>query len=235
MLKKILGVLFIVVAACARPSFAGDAHPLQLSLYAPMQTVPEHQPVSGLRASLLYTSNTDVRGLSLGLGVNRTSGGFRGVELALADWADQEVYGWQAGVVGRAGKRMVGWQSALVSVTDGGFSGVQTAVVAWSGVYVHGWQAGAVNRTGYLTGLQTGGVNIATDMVDGVQLGVCNNADFDLYGVQMGFANWAAKMHGLQLGVVNVAEALDGVQIGLFNYHAGGEPFRFLPLVNFSF
>lgn len=120
---------------------------------------------------------------------------------------NQDVTGLDLGLVNRAAGNVKSLEIGLVNLVGGDFSGVQWGLFNdVKGEFV-GWQDGTVNLVGG-----------------------------DFVGLQSGFYNSVAgKSSGLQLGVVNVAGSLYGLQIGLLNFNKAGEPFKFLPIVNFSF
>lgn len=55
-------------------------------------------------------------------------------------------------------------------------------------------------------------------------------------GWQSGFVDLIeGNMKGVQIGFVNCTETLHGLQIGLVNINNSGVPFKFLPIINYSF
>jgi hypothetical protein len=236
MMKKIvLGVLFILLVAGMAQ--AADAKFLQLSLFNPIQLVPEDQAIKGLSLDLFYTVNTDFTGFGLSfLGVNRATGNTAGVQWGLGNWDGGYVHGWQSGIANLAKQRFVGLQSGWLNITEGDVTGVQLGLVNWTEGYVHGWQSAAFNyTTGRFVGLQSGLVNMSKGESTGANLGVVNYAEGSFKGFQGGFVNYAKEMHGLQLGLVNYTEDLDGLQIGLGNYNGNKKPLQFMVIVNWSF
>lgn len=211
--------------------------PVQLSVFNPVQLVPETESIGGLSLNLIYVVNQDVTGLSISFpGVNRAKGNVKGVQWGLGNWVDGDTFGWQAGAVNRTGARFVGLQDGWVSITEGDFTGLQGGLVAWTEGFFHGWQSGFVTyNAGRFVGLQSGFVNISKGEASGVELGAVNWAEGSFKGLQAGFFNYANEVHGVQFGFGNVTKSLDGVQIGLGNYNGKKEPFEFLPIVNWSF
>lgn len=63
-----------LVIGLTQPLAAQGGKPIQLSLFTPVQIVPENQGVTAVRLSLIYSVNKSVRYVDLGL-VNMTSGG----------------------------------------------------------------------------------------------------------------------------------------------------------------
>jgi len=153
-------VLFALVMAhapapAATPSITGGK-PIQLSLFNPVQLVPEKESISGLRLNLLYGVNRDVQGLDYGL-VNHT----RGNELA-----------WQLGGIGYVEKDFFGWQDNWINITNGEFTGFQSGVFNQA-TTANGVEFGLVNVTQSMHGLQIGLLNM-TQTMHGLQIGVGN-------------------------------------------------------------
>jgi len=99
-----------------------------------------------------------------------------------------------------------------------------------------GWQCGVVNIVGgNATGLQGGFVNLVDGDFLGWQRGVVNYNKKQTVGLQTALINMTNGMSGVQFGLVNVTETLYGLQVGLVNLNNSGNPFRFLPIVNFCF
>lgn len=118
--------------------------PFQLSLFNPIQIVPEHESISGVRLNLIYTKNADVTGFDIGL-VNVTSGKQLGVQM---------------GGVNITEAGFTGWQNGFVNVSRGNFEGLQTSWVNYHGGYFNGLQFSIVNYAETLKGLQLGLINI---------------------------------------------------------------------------
>ena len=119
---------------------------------------------------------------------------------------NEDVKGIDFGLVTKVNGEFLGWQSGIVNLVEGNATGYQDGVFNRVRGDFLGWQTGWVNITeSKFTGLQTGLVNMVGDM------------------------------HGVQFSVVNVADTLYGLQIGIINLNNSGNPFKFLPLVNFSF
>jgi hypothetical protein len=137
-LMTIAGVVLMCV--CALPVFAQS--PVQLSLFSPIQIVPENQSIAGVRLSLLYGSNANMKGLDWGF-VTKTSGNFTGVQ-----W----------GFVGLVDGNGLGWQSNLVSITNGAFEGLQWGFYN-SANRMNGLQLGFINSAGSMKGIQLGLLN----------------------------------------------------------------------------
>lgn len=233
--KLVLSVLLVLgLVSVLR---AEDAAPLQLSIFSPMQMVPENESIKGISLDLIYVVNRDVTGFSYTFfGVNKATGNVMGVEWGLGNWVDGFFYGWQDGIVNRSGARVVGLQQGLVNIAKGDLTGVQFGGVSWAEQFVHGVQAGIFNySTGRFIGLQGGIVNVSKGQFSGAALGIVNYAEGSVKGFQGGIVNSAAEMHGLQLGLVNYTKSLDGLQIGLCNYNGNKEPLEFMVFVNWSF
>ena len=69
----------------------------------------------------------------------------------------------------------------------------------------------------------------------GLQQGFVNIVKGTTKGLQTGLYNSAEDMEGIQIGIVNRTNNLNGLQIGIANLNMSGDPFKFLPFVNFSF
>jgi hypothetical protein len=234
--KRILLALLIVLAITG-VVFAQGTKPIQLSVFNPVQMVPESESIKGVSLDLFYTVNQDFTGFGLSfLGVNQANGNTAGVQWGLGNWDKGYVHGWQAGIVNYARERFVGFQEGWVNVTEGDFTGVQMGLVNWTEGYFHGWQAGAFNYTvGRFVGLQSGWINMSKGQSSGVNLGLVNFAEGSFTGFQWGAFNYAAQMHGFQLGIVNWTKSLDGLQIGLGNYNGNKKPLEFMIIANWSF
>jgi hypothetical protein len=136
---------------------AAQEKPIQLSLFTPVQIVPENQGVTAVRLNLIYSVNRSVRYVDLGL-VNMTSGGpSSGVQ-------------WAAVAINKGA--FTGWQSGFAAVTQARFEGLQTGVFA-SAREGQGLQWGGVNMSDNWKGLQLGVVNYAK-RTSGVQVGLVN-------------------------------------------------------------
>lgn len=137
------GVVVLAVILVTQP-IAAQQKPIQLSLFSPIQIVPEKYGISGVRLSLLYGRNTNVSGLDWGLVSHCTSGMSKGV---------------QFGLVGLVDADFIGWQSTAVNITKRDFEGFQWGIVNYAG-HANGFQLGLVNYAMTMKGLQIGLVNI---------------------------------------------------------------------------
>jgi hypothetical protein len=140
---SLFGVAILTLILVAQPVLAQEK-PIQLSLFSPIQLVPEEDAISGVRLSLLYGKNKYVTGLDWGLVSHCTSGMSKGV---------------QFGVVGYVEADFMGWQSSVVNYTKGNFEGFQWGFVNYAG-HANGLQLGFVNYAVSMKGLQVGLVNI---------------------------------------------------------------------------
>ena len=136
-----VAALAMLLAAQAVPA---QDKPIQLSLFAPVQIVPESKGIAGVRLSLLYGRNTHVSGLDWGLVSHCTSGMSKGVQ-----W----------GLVGLVDADFTGWQGTAVNITKKDFEGFQWGIVNYAG-HANGFQLGLVNYAMTMKGLQIGLVNI---------------------------------------------------------------------------
>jgi hypothetical protein len=138
----------VLLAACFASLIPAGASaqdsPVQLSLFPPVQIVPENQSVSGIRLSLIYGSNVNVTGFDWGL-VAKNTGNGKGIQWAGVALVDKDFEGWQWG---------------LVSITNGAFTGLQGPYTLY-------------NSAGYLNGVQIGLIN-STETIKGVQIGLLN-------------------------------------------------------------
>ncbi len=132
--------LFLIFAS----NTLGQAKPIQLSLFNPVQIVPESNSISGFRFNLVYGKNVNVSGFDLGL-VNQTTGIQSGVQ-----W----------GAVNLTDGGGTGWQLAFVNLTKGSSVGLQTGTVSYHQGHFNGLQFSVVNYAATLKGLQLGFINI---------------------------------------------------------------------------
>jgi hypothetical protein len=139
----LFGIAILAFILVAQPVMAQNK-PIQLSLFSPVQLVPEKNAISGIRLSLLYGKNTNVTGLDWGLVNHCTSGMSTGV---------------QFGLVGLVDADFTGWQSNVVNITKRNFEGLQWGIVNYAG-HASGLQLGFVNYAVSMKGLQIGLVNI---------------------------------------------------------------------------
>ena len=147
MLKSccVTAVIAVIVIILVSPLMAQEKHPVQVSLFTPVQIFPEGDAISGLRFNFLYGRNSVVTGVDLGLVNHITSGVSKG---------------WQSGLVGMVEKDFVGFQSNHgVNIVKGSFEGFQFGVVNYAHS-ANGFQLGLVNYAVNLKGLQIGLVNI---------------------------------------------------------------------------
>ena len=124
----------------------GQGKPIQLSLFNPIQIVPENESVSGLRFNLIYGKNANVTGLDLGL-VNQTTGMENGVQWGGVNLTDGGVTGWQAGFVNISKGNSVGLQTGAVNHHQGHFHGLQFSIVNYAAT-LKGLQLGIINIIG---------------------------------------------------------------------------------------
>jgi hypothetical protein len=140
---SLFGIAILACLLVAQPVLAQEK-PIQLSLLAPIQLVPEGNAISGVRLSLFYGKNTYVSGLDWGLVSHCASGMSKGV---------------QFGLVGLVEADFMGWQSNAANITRGNFEGFQWGIVNYAG-HANGFQLGLVNYAMTMKGLQIGLVNI---------------------------------------------------------------------------
>lgn len=121
-------------------------NPIQLSLFNPVQIVPENESISGLRLNLIYTKNVNVTGFDWGL-VNHTTGKQLGVQWGGVNITDGGFSGWQAGFVNISRGNSVGLQTSWVNYHGGFFNGLQFSIVNYSAT-LKGLQLGLINIIG---------------------------------------------------------------------------------------
>ena len=144
-MKKLVMLFFVVITfALFGSNTLGQGQPIQLSLFNPIQIVPESESVSGFRFNLIYGKNANVTGLDLGL-VNQTTGKEEGVQ-----W----------GGVNLTDGGFTGWQASFVNVSKGSSVGLQTGTVNYHMGHFNGLQFSIVNYAATLKGLQLGIINI---------------------------------------------------------------------------
>ena len=136
--------LLLVLFLSLNSAILSQGNPIQLSLFNPIQIVPEGESVNGIRLNLIYTKNANVTGFDLGL-VNQTTGTQLGVQ-----W----------GGVNLTDGGFTGWQSAFVNISGGNFTGLQTSWVNYHKGNFNGLQFSIVNYAATLEGLQLGLINI---------------------------------------------------------------------------
>jgi len=143
-LKKQYSLIITGLIVLFSVNLLAQGSPIQLSLFDPIQIVPNHESVSGIRLNLIYTKNVNVTGFDMGL-VNVTTGKQLGVQ-------------WGGVNVTEGG--FTGWQSAFVNISGGNFEGLQTSWVNYHDGHFNGLQFSIVNYAATLKGLQLGLINI---------------------------------------------------------------------------
>jgi hypothetical protein len=141
--RTLLGFIVVAIVLVSMPAMAQDK-PIQLSLFAPIQIIPENDGISGFRLNLIYGRNVHVTGVDLGLVNHTTTGKSVGVQWGLVGWADSD---------------FLGWQNSGVNVVEGDFEGFQWGAVNYAN-YANGFQLGIINYARSMKGLQIGLVNI---------------------------------------------------------------------------
>jgi hypothetical protein len=122
-----------------------EGKPIQLSLFTPVQIVPETESISGVRLNLLYGRNASVKGLDWGFIVNHTTTGLsKGVQMGLVNYNEAD---W------------VGFHWGGLNYTAGSFEGFQWGFVNYANAG-NGFQLGVVNYARTMKGLQVGLVNV---------------------------------------------------------------------------
>lgn len=134
--------LFASLTAATVTPAPAQGKPIQLSLFSPVQIVPENESISGVRLSLLYGRNANMSGFDWGL-VTSTTGNFTGVQWGFVSMVEGD---------------FEGWQHNLVSITNGSFKGLQVGAYN-SAKFVNGLQFGLFNSAGSMKGIQLGFLN----------------------------------------------------------------------------
>lgn len=113
--------------------------------------------------------------------------------LALNIWGENQVNGINLGLVNGMVGQSSGFSWSYIATYAEDYRGV-----IWGGFFarstgeVVGWQSALVNiSNGSLTGLQSGAVNIGSNVK----------------GVQLGLVNYTENLHGVQLGLVNIVRS----------------------------
>lgn len=143
-MKNIFGLITVGFMILFSTNLTAQDSPFQLSLFDPIQIVPNSKSISGIRLNLIYTKNVNVTGFDMGL-VNVTTGKQLGVQWGGVNVTDGGVTGWQAG---------------FVNISRGDFVGLQTSWVNYHGGHFNGLQFSIVNYAATLEGLQLGLINI---------------------------------------------------------------------------
>ncbi len=124
--------LLLVLFLSFSSTMLSQGNPIQLSLFNPIQIVPEGESVSGIRLNLIYTKNANVTGFDMGL-VNQTTGSQLGVQWGGVNITDGGFTGWQAAwFVDISKGNFVGLQTAPVNYHDGHFNGLQFSIVNYA-------------------------------------------------------------------------------------------------------
>lgn len=131
---------------CFSSISSAQGEPIQLSLFNPIQIVPEYQSVSGFRFNLIYGKNVNVTGLDLGL-ANYTTGHQSGLQFGGVNLVDGGFLGAQLGLVGITKGNFQGFQWSAVNVHQAHFNGLQIAIVNYAAT-LKGLQVGLINIIG---------------------------------------------------------------------------------------
>lgn len=146
-MKQIFRIILITVMISMtlfNSEIIAQEKPIQLSLFNPVQIVPEDQSVKGFRFNLIYGKNAAVTGLDIGL-VNVTTALETGV---------------QFGFVSKTDGGFVGWQSNFATISKGDSRGLQWSTVNYHEGFFNGLQIAIVNYSTTLNGIQIGFINI---------------------------------------------------------------------------
>ena len=162
MKRKILIVAALLVGMTFSSSAEEEFHPLQISLFNPVQWHPDDESVSFLRLNLIYGVNEHVEGFDIGL-FNRSTGRMEGIAIGLYNRVEDYADALQIG---------------LVNVVDGEFLHYQLGLYNYAGLNSSG-QLGLINVTGAIQdGFQFGLINYTGEFISsGVQIGIINISD----------------------------------------------------------
>ena len=139
-------LLIVIFFLSFKTTILPQGNPIQLSLFNPIQIVPEGESVNGIRLNLIYTKNANVTGFDMGL-VNQTTGSQLGVQWGGVNITDGGFTGWQAGFVNISKGSSVGLQSSWVNYHGGNFNGLQFSIVNYAAT-LEGLQLGLINIIG---------------------------------------------------------------------------------------
>jgi len=145
-MKKNFIIQIITIVTLFAAVITAQDNPIQLSLFNPIQIVPENESVSGIRLNLIYTKNVNMTGLDIGL-VNLTTGKLSGVQWGGVNLLEGGFTGWQSGFVNISKGRSVGLQTAWVNHHSGHFKGLQFSIVNYAAT-LEGLQLGLINIIG---------------------------------------------------------------------------------------
>ncbi len=157
-IRRSLSACLLLLAVVSVSAARAAERPIQISLVAPIQIFGEEDSIKGLRLSILYGRNVDVKGVDLGLIAAHATGDVKGVQWSL---------------VSLTGGDFTGWQSGLVNITEGAFTGYQSGWYNRTKGPTEAFQWGLVNVADDMSGFQLGLVNYAKKM-DGLQIGLVN-------------------------------------------------------------
>ena len=151
--------LRLAVLAVAFSSPLAAQSPIQIALFTPIQIVPEGKAVKGLRLNFIYSRNTAVMGVDLGLvSMNTGTAKSGGINWSAVTIVKGPFTGWQSGLLASTEGRFVGLQSGLVSMARES-EGLQWSFVNSSWNH-RGLQLAVVNYARRTSGVQVGLVNI---------------------------------------------------------------------------
>jgi len=162
-----------------------------------------------IMTALLSTAYGDVKPIQLSVWdtvqLYDASTQIHGLRLSIYG-VNEQVHGVDWGIVPKVTGDFLGWQCGVINIVGGNATCYQGGIVNLVEGDFLGWQSGAVNVNKSLT-----------------------------VGLQTALFNKTESMRGVQFGVINITETLYGLQLGIINLNNSGNPFKFLPIVNFSF
>ncbi len=157
MKKSIIAVLLLAGLVFAQGAEAGGWSPLQVSVWNPAQAVPEDWNIYGMRLNLLYGRNMSVWGADLGI-ANTAEKEVCGVQAGLLN-GPGKIRGISAGVINSA-ENAKGLQAGVFNISETGTYGVQLGLILNKSRTMRGLQLGLVNYAEELKGMQLGLVNV---------------------------------------------------------------------------
>lgn len=145
-MRSIVSIVMLALMAIAVTPADGAAEeqPVQLSLFNPLQIIPEDTAIKYFRFNLIYGKNTSLTGLDIGLVNHLTAGESMAAQFGFGNWVEADMKGLQWGAI---------------NATRGNFTGWQWGFVNYSG-HTKGFMLGFVNYSESMYGLQIGLINI---------------------------------------------------------------------------
>ena len=215
-MKKTFLIVVILMLSATISFSQSDHKPFQISLWNPVQIVPQEISVHGFRWNVIYGENENMNGFDMGI-VNKTNGYQKGAQFGIWNETEYEFTGFRAGFVNFSGGEFKGFERGFVNILDNDGKG---------------WAAGGVNVVNDdFAGLLSGVFNIQfADKMQGAHIGVVNIIK---ESKKPEGEDKTTERKGTQIGIVNVTESLKGVQIGLINVNKSAR-IKFFPFILIS-